>query len=276
MNESNKKVAMITGGASGIGRALCEELAGPAAVVIVADVNVEGAKQVAALINGKGGQALAEALDVSDATAVKSLIRRVTTEHQQLDYMFNNAGIAVGAEVRDMDLEHFRSVVDTNLWGVIYGSIYAYDVMRKQGWGHIINTASMAGLLPFPSQTAYVATKFAVVGFSKSLRLEGADFGVKVSVVCPGFVRTGIFESSQLIKVDRQKLLAKLPPRMMPPQQAAQIILKGISKNRAVIVFPFVARIFWWLYRLHPVLLAPIHRKMLADFRRLRTASKEN
>jgi NAD(P)-dependent dehydrogenase (short-subunit alcohol dehydrogenase family) len=243
-------------------------------VIIVADVNVDGAKQVAADISGHGGHALAEALDVSNAAAVKDLINRVITEHKRLDYMFNNAGITVGAEIRDMGLEHFRFLLDTNLWGVIYGSMYAYEVMLKQGCGHIINTASMAGLLPFPSQTAYVATKFGVVGFSKSLRLEAADFGVNVSVVCPGFVRTGIFEASQLIKVDKQKLLAALPPKMMPPKQAAQIILKGVRKNKAVIVFPFVARFFWWLYRLHPVLLAPIHRKMVADFRRLRTASE--
>ena len=274
MNTSSKKVAIITGGASGIGRALCEELAREEVVIIVVDVNVEGARQVAANINGNGGQALVEALDVSDAAAVKNLIDRVVSEHQRLDYIFNNAGISVGAEVRDMGLEHFRFLLDTNLWGVINGSIYAYDIMLKQGYGHIVNTASMAGLLPFPSQTAYVATKFGVVGFSKSLRLEAADFGVGVSVVCPGFVRTGIFESSELIKVDKQKLMAKLPSKMMAPTQAAQIILNGVRKNKAVIVFPFIARFFWWLYRLHPLLLAPIHRKMLADFRQLRTASE--
>jgi NAD(P)-dependent dehydrogenase (short-subunit alcohol dehydrogenase family) len=274
MNDSNKKVAMITGGASGIGRALCEELAGADTVIIVADINAEGAKQVAADINGNGGHALAEALDVANPEAVKNLIDRVTTKYGRLDYMFNNAGIAVGAEVRDMRLEHFRSILDTNLCGVIYGSIYAYEFMLKQGCGHIINTASMAGLIPFPSQTAYVAAKFGVVGFSKSLRLEAADFGVKVSVVCPGFVRTGIFEASPLIKVDKQKLLAELPSKMVAPKQAAQIILKGVRKNKAVIVFPFAARLFWWLYRLHPVFLAPIHRKMVSDFRRLRSASE--
>ena len=274
MDDSGKKVAIVTGGASGIGRALCEELSGEDAIIIVADVNAEGARQVAANICSNGGQALAEALDVSDAAAVKDLINRVTIEYGRLNYMFNNAGITVGAEVRDMDLKHFRFVVDTNLWGVVYGSLYAYEVMFKQGCGHIINTASMAGLLPFPSQTAYVATKFGVVGFSKSLRLEAVDFGVNVSVVCPGFVRTGIFEASPLINVDKQKLLAALPPKMMAPTQAAQIILKGVRKNKAVIVFPFIARIFWWLYRLHPVFLAPIHRKMIADFRRLRATSE--
>lgn len=274
MDDSAKKVAIITGGASGIGRALCEELAEADTVIIVADVNVEGSRQVAADISAHDGHALAEALDVANAEAVKSLIDRVTTEYGRLDYMFNNAGISVGAEVRDMGLEHFRSIVDTNLWGVIYGSINAYEVMLKQGFGHIINTASMAGLLPFPSQTAYVATKFGVVGFSQSLRLEAAAFGINVSVVCPGFVRTGIFEASPFIKVDKQKLLAALPPKMVAPKQAAQIILKGVRKNKAVIVFPLGARIIWWLYRLCPVLLAPLHRKIMADFRRIRTASE--
>ena len=274
MNNSNPKVAIITGGASGIGRALCEELARTDTIVVAADLNMEGAKLVAAQISGNGGSARAEALDVTDAQAVKALIDRVTAEYGRLDYMFNNAGITVGAEVRDMDLGHLRSVLDTNLYGVIYGTFYAYEVMVKQGFGHIINTASLAGLLPFPTQVPYCATKFGVVGFSKSLRIEAAALGVRISVVCPGFVRTGIFEASPFLKVDKQKIMEKVPPKMVEPNRAAQIILKGVRKNKAVIVFPFGARFFHWLYSFHPAFLLPIHRKMLADFRLLRTASE--
>ena len=274
MNNSNPKVAIITGGASGIGRALCEELARTDTIVVAADLNMEGAKQVAAQISGNGGGTRAEALDVTDAQAVKALIDRVTAEYGRLDYMFNNAGITVGAEVRDMDIGHLRSVLDTNLYGVIYGTFYAYEAMVKQGFGHIVNTASLAGLLPFPTQVPYCATKFGVVGFSKSLRIEAAALGVRISVVCPGFVRTGIFEASPFLKVDKQKIMEKVPPKMVEPNRAAQIILKGVRKNKAVIVFPFGARFFHWLYSFHPAFLVPIHRKMLADFRLLRAASE--
>ncbi|MEJ2100563.1 MAG: SDR family NAD(P)-dependent oxidoreductase [Desulfobacterales bacterium] len=274
MNSSNSKVAIITGGASGIGRALCEELALTDTIVVAADINIEGAKQVAAQISGNGGSVRAEELDVTDAQAVKVLIDRVTAEYGRLDYIFNNAGITVGAEVRDMDLGHFRSVLDTNLYGVIYGTLYAYEVMVKQGFGHIVNTASLAGLLPFPIQVPYCATKFGVVGFSKSLRIEAAALGVRISVVCPGFVRTGIFEASRFLKINKQKIMEKMPLKMVEPDQAAQRILKGVRKNKAVIVFPFGARFFYWLYSFHPAFLVPIHRKMLADFRLLRETSK--
>jgi NAD(P)-dependent dehydrogenase (short-subunit alcohol dehydrogenase family) len=274
MENSNPKVAIVTGGASGIGRALCEELARAGTTIIAADINTEGAQQVAAHIRGNNGIVRAETLDVTDARAVKKLVDRVTAEYGRLDYMFNNAGITVGAEVRDMGLEHFHSILDTNLYGVIYGTLYAYAAMVKQGFGHIVNTASLAGLLPFPIQVPYCATKFGVVGFSRSLRIEAAALGVKISVVCPGFVRTGIFEASPFLKIDKQKLMAKVPVKMVEPKQAAQIILKGVRKNKAVIVFPFGARFFYWIYSIHPAFLIPIHRKMLADFRLLRTAAE--
>ena len=166
----------------------------------------------------------------------------------------------MGAEVRDMGLEQFRSILDTNLNGVIHGSFYAYEAMVSQGFGHIVNTASSAGLIPMPVQVPYCATKFGVVGFSKSLRLEAAALGVRISVVCPGFVRTGIFEAMPFLKVDKQKIMEMLPP-MVEPKQAAQVILKGVRKNKALIVFPFSAQIFSWFYRLHPALLAPIRVK---------------
>jgi NAD(P)-dependent dehydrogenase (short-subunit alcohol dehydrogenase family) len=274
MMDSNSKVAIITGGASGIGRALCEELARTGTIIIAADINVKGAEQVAADISGNGGNARAEALDVTDAEAVKVLIDRVTAEYGRLDYMFNNAGITVGAEVRDMGLEHFCSIVETNLYGVIYGTFYAYKVMVKQGFGHIVNTASSAGLIPMPTQVPYCTTKFGVVGFSKSLRLEAAALGVRISVVCPGFVRTGIFEASPFLKVDKQKIMGKLPPKMVAPKQAAQLILKGVRKNKALIVFPFIAQFFHWFYRLHPAFLTPIQRKIIGDFRLLRETSE--
>ncbi len=273
MNNSKPKVAIITGGASGIDRALCEALAQTDTIIIAADINVKGAQKVAANISSNGGNARAEALDVTDAHAVKVLIDRVTAEYGRLDYLFNNAGITIGAEVRDLSLEQFRSILDTNLQGVIYGTLYAYAVMVKQGFGHIVNTASAAGLIPMPTQVPYCATKFGVVGFSRSLRLEASALGVQISVVCPGFVRTGIFEASPFLKVNKQKIIEKLPPKMMAPKQAAQLILKGVRKNKALIVFPTIARIFYWLYRLHPAFLVPIQHKIIADFRRLREDS---
>ena len=117
----------------------------------------------------------------------------------------------------------------------------------------------------------YTVAKFGVVGLSTALRAEARDLGVKVSVVCPGFVRTDIYSSSEVINVDKEQLLDLVPFKPMEPDQAARIILRGVQRNRAIIVFPFVARLCWWLYRIHPVLVGPMTRKMVRDFRSLRT-----
>ena len=106
-----------------------------------------------------------------------------------------------------MGLEHWRDIVNVNLWGVIHGTTTAYQVMVRQGFGHIVNIASMAGLVPVPMETAYVTTKYGVVGLSLSLRAEAGQLGVKVSVVCPGFVRTGIYEAASVLKVSREELI---------------------------------------------------------------------
>lgn len=119
MNPFENKVAIVTGGASGIGRALCEELSQRgAAIVVVADINADGAQQVASSIVAAGGRAGEAHLDVSRADQVQGLVDDTVSEHGRLDYMFNNAGIAMCGEVRDMDLEHWQRIVDINLWGV--------------------------------------------------------------------------------------------------------------------------------------------------------------
>jgi short-subunit dehydrogenase len=175
-------------------------------------------------------------------------------EYGRLDYMFNNAGTAVTSDARDLNLEHWRRVVDVNLWGVIHGTMAAYPVMVKQSDGHIVNTASMFGLVPYPTNVPYAATKHAVVGLSTSLRAEAADLGVKVSVACPGFVQTNIYQAATMVNLPRDKVIAKIPFRIMDVSKVARAILRGVSRNRAIITFPLHALLAWWLYRLHPAL----------------------
>ena len=272
MDNFKDKIAIVTGGGSGIGAALCEELGRSGAVVVAADINMEGAQQVAASINGSGGRARAAHLDVTQADVVRQLVTDTAAEHGRLDFMFNNAGIAVGGEFLDINLDHWRRVVDVDLWGVVNGSIVAYSLMAKQGFGHIVNTASLAGLIPCPMNTPYCASKFGVVGFTKSIRREGAAFGVKASVVCPGVVQTPILDNSPLLNVDREKLEAKLKGkiRTVDPADAARVILRGVAKNRAIIIFPFPARFIWWMYRLHPSLSAFFENMLIREIRAVR------
>lgn len=246
------KVAIVTGGASGIGRALCEALSQRCALVIVADIDTERAQRVALAINTTRGRAHAVHLDVSQAEQVKKLVTDAASEYGRLDYMFNNAALSLShREMRDVTMEDWHRIINVNLLGVLHGTIAAYSLMVRQGFGHIVNTASLAGLVGFPTHIPYGVTKYALVGLSTSLRLEAADLGVKVSVVCPGHVHARTGHEPGLIGADR----------------AAQTILRGVAQNRGIIVFPLHARILWTLYRLCPQLLFPLGRKMVRDFR---------
>jgi NAD(P)-dependent dehydrogenase (short-subunit alcohol dehydrogenase family) len=255
----NNRVAIVTGGASGIGRALCEELVRRGATVVAADINFAGAQAISGAIPAR--------LDVTQAADVERLVEGTVREHGRLDYMFNNAGIGVGGEVRDLTLEDWRHAIDINLWGVIYGTSAAYAVMLRQGSGHIVNTASAAGLVGEPGLIPYSVTKSGVVALSTALREEARGFGVRVSVACPGFVDTAIYENAIGVKVDKDEFLKKLPVRLVPAPEAARKILRGVERNQAIIVFPFYARLAWWLVRLHPGALSGLHRRTLANLR---------
>jgi NAD(P)-dependent dehydrogenase (short-subunit alcohol dehydrogenase family) len=265
------KIAIVTGGASGIGRALCEELGVRGSTVVVADIVSESARSVAEAIRRTGGRASAATVDVSDAEGVGRLIDDVVADHQRLDYLFNNAGTSVVGDARDLGLDHWRRVMNVNLWGAIHGTTAAYTVMVAQGDGHIVNTASLAGLVPSPISIPYSTTKHALVGLSLSLRAQAADLGIRVSVVCPGFVRSGFFEDVVVLNAPRRDIVAKIPFPLMDTSRAAREILRGVERNRAVIVFPGYARLVWRLYRLNASLLGFLGAKAVRDFRRLRT-----
>jgi NAD(P)-dependent dehydrogenase (short-subunit alcohol dehydrogenase family) len=248
----DEKVAIVTGAGSGIGEALSRELARRGARVVVADIAEDAAKRVAAAIADGGGKATASRVDVTREQEVTSLVEETAAVYGRLDYQFNNAGIAIAGEARDLTPGHWREVLDVDLNGVLYGTLAAYPIMVRQGFGHIVNTSSGAGLLPLPFSTPYSTAKHAVVGMSLSLRLEAAGLGVKVSVVCPGFVRTPIFETATTVGMPRLTAAAPGRIKMMAPGKAARIILDGVARNRPVIAFPGSVRLAWRITCLFP------------------------
>jgi short-subunit dehydrogenase len=269
------RIAVVTGGASGIGRAICEQLASGGACVMVADVDVDRAKEVAASIRQSGGQADAAYVDVACASHVDKLVSEVAAKYNAIDYMFNNAAVAVVGELRDGNVEDFRRVVDVNLLGVVHGTMAAYRIMLRQKFGHIVNIASVTGLMPTPVLTAYSTTKWAIVGFSTALRVEAAGLGVKVSVACPGLVRTNIADRTVYWNVSKEDYLKWIPWQrmMLTPAEAANGILRGVTCNKGIIIYPFSARVAWLLYRVCPPIFAPLLRKTLNEFRALRLKS---
>jgi NAD(P)-dependent dehydrogenase (short-subunit alcohol dehydrogenase family) len=263
----DKRIAIVTGGASGIGRALCEELARRGAEVIVADINFAGAQSVATAIGAR-----AACLDVRDAAGVKALVDDTVARHGRLDLIFNNAGIGVSGALHELTLEHWRTVIEINLMGVVHGVTAAYPVMVRQGSGQIVNIASLAGLITSPGLGPYATTKGAVVSLTASLRAEADAFGVRANAVCPGFIDTSIYENAIGVKLDKQDLLRKLGLPVIPASDAAVAILRGVERNDAVIVFPGSARLLWRLTRFAPWLMRVIERRMTARLRSVRRA----
>lgn len=265
------KIAIVTGGASGLGLALCEELGKRGATVVTVDIDQEGAQNVASSITSAGGKAIFAYLDVTLYENAQRIVKDIVKKYGRIDLIFNNAGTAILGETRDLAVHHWRDVIEVNLFGVIYGAISAYGIMEKQGYGQIVNISSLGGLIPIPKEIPYCTSKWAVVGFSNSLRVEGADLGIKVNLVCPGIMQTPIHNKTSLINVNKDRLSRPIPLQLyIAPSRAAKIILKGVEQDKPIIIFPFYARLVWWLYRLHPSLFHFVFRKMIRDFRKSR------
>jgi NAD(P)-dependent dehydrogenase (short-subunit alcohol dehydrogenase family) len=273
------KIAIITGGASGIGLALGRALVRRRAEVVLADVNGEGVARAAHTLTAEGpGTAEGVELDVADAAAVNEVVQGTHGRHGRLDLLFNNAGIGVGGEPEELSLAHWERAIDVNLRGVLHGCHAAYPLMKEQGFGHIVNTASLAGLGPGLGTTGpYNTTKYAVVGLSLSLRGAGADAGVRVSVVCPGLIDTPILDRTDVpglptppsvAGVDVRSFMHKTGmKRSYPPERLAEDVLAGLAKNRPIIVAPREARMAWLALRLSPRLADKLGTKMTRTWR---------
>ncbi len=256
----NGATSVVTGGASGIGRAIAEELSRRGSEVFIADRQVTLAQETASKINEAGGNAFAYQLDVRNFPEVESILNSVVNKTGRLDFMFNNAGIEISGPVHLHTIDDWNSILNINLIGVINGVQAAYKIMLAQGFGHIVNTSSIAGFQPSPGLVSYSTTKHGVIGLSIGLRPEAALNGIRVSVLCPGVVRTPILEGGKYSKnlinrsPDEQKEeWEKLKP--MPADSFAVKALDAVAKNKAIIIVPSWWKIIWWLNRLSPSLM---------------------
>jgi NAD(P)-dependent dehydrogenase (short-subunit alcohol dehydrogenase family) len=265
--------AIVTGGASGIGRALSQELAKRGCEVVIADLQMEPAEEVVQGVLSLDGKASFIKADVSDFAAIDEVVKTTVERTGRLDYMFNNAGIGIGLDVRDHTREDWDRIIDVNLTGVVNGIQAAYPIMIRQGFGHLVNTSSIGGLKPTPGAVSYAATKAAVFQLSRSLRIEGEEYGVRVSVFCPGVIRTPILYGGKYGKLPREisrDQLEKMWDRLRPmdPDVFAADALNEVARNKAIIVLPAWWKLFWYMDRLSPKLSVYIDRKLYQKSKR--------
>ncbi|MGB9226617.1 SDR family NAD(P)-dependent oxidoreductase [Mycobacterium sp.] len=268
------KVAFVTGGASGIGAALATALVDGGASVWIADRQLGAAQELAQRLNRAGGQAYAVELDVRDYPSFERVVAQVLQQSGRIDYLFNNAGIGVGGEIDTYELDDWNDVFDVNLRGVVHGIQAVYPIMIRQRSGHIVNTASMAGLLAAPGSASYTATKHAVVAISKVLRVEGERHGVQASVLCPGAIRTPILTGGKYGRfkgLSEEKMLEFWEPmRPMPPEKFAERALRAVLRGKPVIVLPAWWKAAWYVERLSPALSMHVARRTLKRLREMR------
>jgi NAD(P)-dependent dehydrogenase (short-subunit alcohol dehydrogenase family) len=241
-------VALVTGGAGVIGRALGRALERAGAAVVLADLR-----------GGENGPDPADeivALDVTDRAAFARVASDIRERHGSLDILVNNAGVGCGGEAQDIPAEQWDLSLDVNLRGAVNGILAVYPAMIERRRGRIVNVASLAGLVPLPMLTPYAMSKSGLVGLSTSLRIEAARFDVKVSAACPGpvetpFLDTGGVGGSATPGLDPRRYLTASAGRPITPDAFASAVMGGLAADRAVIA-PGRARLLWGLARFAP------------------------
>jgi NAD(P)-dependent dehydrogenase (short-subunit alcohol dehydrogenase family) len=228
MRRFEGKVALVTGGGSGIGRATSLAFANEGAKVVIDDINVEGGEETLAMVKSAGGEAIFVKANVSKATEVEALVQKAIDTYGRLDYAYNNAGVGEPLKrVHKTSEDNWDRVMATNLKGVYLCMKYEIPHMLKQGKGAIVNTSSLAGLKGLSGQAAYVASKHGVVGLTKSAAIEYATLGIRINCICPGVINTPLIAPNMKDRPHVEKGYIDMEPigRLGKPEEIASAVL---------------------------------------------------
>ncbi|MFB1015153.1 MAG: SDR family NAD(P)-dependent oxidoreductase [Alteromonadaceae bacterium] len=235
MSQHNNKVAVITGAASGIGLALAIKLAEQGCNLALVDRNLPGLMQVQKEAEKIGVRCIIQVLDVANNQAFVDFAERVSIEFSTVDLLFNNAGVSLIDSVENQSLADFHWLMNINFWGVVHGTTAFLPLLKNSASAHIVNVSSLFGLLSLPLQSAYNSSKFAVKGFTESLKMEMAGSNVSVHCIHPGGIKTNITNNAKIasVHVSKSQILADFNKQAKTTaEQAADIILKGVSENK--------------------------------------------
>ena len=242
MQDFRNKVAVVTGGASGIGLGIARALAREGARIAIADLDASAAKKAADDLSGLGTKAIAVATDVRRTDSVEALADTVARELGGIDLLFNNAGVYVGGPMRRATEDDWRFVMDINLDGVFrVGQVFTQRLLAQGRGGYVVNTASVGGFLSFGPAVAYAASKFGVVAYSEAMRGDLEADGIGVSTLCPGPIDTNLPASDRIRGASERtggfsEALAPLTRGGMKPDDVGPIVLAGL-RNRLPYIF---------------------------------------
>ena len=249
MKIQSGQVAVITGAGSGIGRALALACAARGMHLVIADIELSAANETAAMVAELGVTAIAIEIDVSDPQQINDMAEQCWQQFDACDLLINNAGVSVNKPLSECTASDWQWVFSVNTLAIGYAIAAFLPRMKSQGGGHIVNTASMAGLAPLPHFGPYVASKYAVLGLSETLSLETAEDNIGVSVLCPGVVNTRIFESERnrpnastttpITDSDREGMETDFDnaySRISTPKEVADIVLEAVVDNRLYVI----------------------------------------
>ena len=260
MKDLKDKVAVITGAASGIGRALAIGLSEEGCHIAISDVNESGLKETAGMISNGIVRVSTHVVDVANLEHVKRYASEVMKTHKGVYLLINNAGVTVFDTIEDVSYDDLKWLMGINLWGVIYGCKEFLPYLKQQNEAHIVNISSVNGIFTNPNNGAYCTSKFAVRGFTETLCQEMKATKVRVSCVHPGGIRTNIMRNARFHKVPDTSLGKEETVRLFdrflartPADKAAKIIISGIKKNKHRIMVGPDAFVCDWLKRLFPV-----------------------
>jgi NAD(P)-dependent dehydrogenase (short-subunit alcohol dehydrogenase family) len=261
------RLALVTGAGSGIGRAVAIALADAGARVVVVDVDDDRVRDIAARLGGRC--ALARRVDVSNRDEMRTLARDVHATFGALGVLVNNAGVGHAGGILDTSLEDWDFTFSVNWWGVVHGChFFVPEMVRAGSPGQVVNVASAFGLFAAPGVAPYCATKFAVVGFSESLRGELAPHGVGVSVVCPGIIATDVIRRARFADESMRPAVAERFARQgHPPEAVARAVVRAIRRDLAVVPVGHEAWIAYFGKRAAPGITAGIARRTNARMR---------
>lgn len=258
MRQFKDKVCVITGAASGIGAACAKAMAAQGAIIVGTDLRRDMLEETAQAVREQGGRMDTHLADVSDRDAMFALADKVADAHGGADLVLNNAGVAHSAPVHEMTIENFEWVMNINFWGVVHGTQAFLPQLMARGSGHIANVSSIFGLVGVPTQSAYNAAKFGVLGFTEALRheLHGTDIGV--TTIHPGGINTNIVRHARLpqgpdAEAEREEAILRFQQfARTEPEGAAKTIMNGIRKNKARVLIGGDAYYVDWVRRLLP------------------------